>query len=62
MESQGIKVITIHPLGNMNMCVKLHSNPSGNSRDNAIKNKNVNLAVVLGEKSGDHPWNTHWEQ
>ncbi len=40
----------------MNVWTKLHGNPSCSWMD-LTKNKNVNLIVVLEEKSGDHQSN-----
>lgn len=47
---------SIHPLCtmNMNMCTKCHCNPSDSSWDISIKSTNVNLMLVLQEKSKYH--------
>lgn len=43
----GTKVIAVHPDGNMDLCTKVHSNPSSGCLDISLKTKNVNLEVAL---------------
>lgn len=47
------KVIIIHPEGNMNVSIKLNSNPFKSCQNISLVNANVNLIVALKAKS-DH--------
>ncbi len=42
----------------MDICTKFHGNPSYSCRDMSVKNKNVNLLVVLEKVSRLHPLRT----
>lgn len=50
-ELRDCQIITVHPMGSMNVCV---SNPSCSSSNISLKTKNVNLMVAPEEKSGHH--------
>ncbi len=46
-------VITIHPVGNMNVWTKFHGNPSNSCGEILLKTTKINLMVALEEKSKD---------
>ncbi len=45
-------LITVHPDGNVNVGNKFHGNPFSCCQDISLKTTNVNLMVVLEERSG----------
>lgn len=50
MKSQGIiKVISIHPLENMNVCMPFHRNPSNSCRDISVRTKSENITREKSE-------------
>lgn len=47
------KVITVHPVGTVNVWTKFYSDPS-NRQDTGVKTNNVKIMVALQEKAVDH--------
>ncbi len=53
LDEKSLKDITIHPVEDVDVCTKLHSNYS-KVWDISLKTANVNLIESLVKKSGDH--------